>query len=41
MRIAQKALLKIINLYAKMILFDKLFDNEINRGFNGLTIHHI
>jgi hypothetical protein len=41
MRIAQKALLKIINLCAKMILFDKILDNKIDNGFNGITIHHI
>lgn len=41
MRIAQKALLKIINLCAKIIFFDKILDNEIDNGFNGLTIHPI
>jgi len=34
MRIAQKALLKIINLCAKIILFDKILDNKIDNGFN-------
>mgnify|MGYP006929202448 FL=1 len=41
MRIAQKALLKIINLCAKIILFDKILDNKTDNGFNGLTIHPI
>jgi hypothetical protein len=41
MRVAQKALLKIINLCAKIILFDKILDNKIDIWFNGLTIHHI
>ena len=41
MRIAQKALLKIINLCAKIILFDKILDNKIDIWFNGLTIRHI
>lgn len=39
MRIAQKALLKIINLCAKMIVFDKLLDNKIDRRFTS-QIHN-
>ena len=40
MRIAQKALLKIINLCAKIILFDKILDNKTDNGFNGLNIRY-
>jgi len=39
MRIAQKALLKIINLWAKIILFDKILDNKIDRRFTS-QMHH-